>query len=127
MIRFAFLKRAGDVVLSATALVLLAPVFAVVWAAVRFAMGAPVLHADTRAGKDGRPIRILKFRSMREAAGADGRPLPDADRLGAGKKSFVVALRLRSAAGTLSGAEAKQAVDRVVEECGRRCGATLRA
>jgi len=51
----------------------------------------------------------------------------DADRLGAGKKSFVVALRLRSAAGTLSGAEAKQAVDRVVEECGRRCGATLRA
>lgn len=83
MIRFAFLKRAGDVVLSATALVLLAPVFAVVWAAVRFAMGAPVLHADSRAGKDGRPIRILKFRSMREAAGADGRPLPDADRLGA--------------------------------------------
>jgi phenylalanyl-tRNA synthetase beta chain len=51
----------------------------------------------------------------------------DADRIGAGKKSFVVALRLRSGTGTLSGDEAKQAVDRVVAECGRRCGATLRA
>lgn len=83
MIRFAFLKRAGDVVAAAAALVALAPVLAVVWAAVRFVMGAPVLYADTRAGKDGRPIRILKFRSMREAAGADGWPLPDSERLGA--------------------------------------------
>ena len=83
MIRFAFLKRAGDVVVSAAALVGLAPLLAVVWVAVRLALGAPVLYADTRAGKDGRPIRILKFRSMREAVGADGRPLPDAERLGA--------------------------------------------
>jgi phenylalanyl-tRNA synthetase beta chain len=51
----------------------------------------------------------------------------DAERLGAGKKSFVVSLRLRSGSGTLSGDEAKQAVDRVVAECSRRCGATLRA
>ena len=51
----------------------------------------------------------------------------DADRLGAGKKSFVVSLRLRSGSGTLSGDEAKQTVDRVVAECSRRCGATLRA
>lgn len=83
MIRFAFLKRGCDVVVAAAALVVLAPLLAVVWAAVRIVMGAPVLYADTRAGKDGRPIRILKFRSMREATGADGRPLPDAERLGA--------------------------------------------
>jgi lipopolysaccharide/colanic/teichoic acid biosynthesis glycosyltransferase len=83
MIRFAFLKRAGDVIVSAAALVALAPVLALVWAAVRIALGAPVLYADIRAGKDGRPIRILKFRSMRVAAGADGRQLPDAERLGA--------------------------------------------
>jgi sugar transferase EpsL len=83
MIRFAFLKRAGDVIVSAAALVALAPALALVGAAVRIALGAPVLYADVRAGKDGRPIRILKFRSMREAAGADGRPLPDAERLGA--------------------------------------------
>jgi phenylalanyl-tRNA synthetase beta chain len=50
----------------------------------------------------------------------------DAERLGAGRKSFVVALTLRSAAGTLSGEEAGRVVDAVVAECGRRVGATLR-
>jgi lipopolysaccharide/colanic/teichoic acid biosynthesis glycosyltransferase len=83
VIRFPFLKRLGDVVLAATALILLAPVLAAVWLAVRFVMGKPVFYVDTRAGQDGRPIRIVKFRSMREAVDADGRPLPDAERLGA--------------------------------------------
>jgi len=83
MIRFAFLKRAGDFVLSAGALALLLPLLAAVWIAVRWVMGRPVLYADMRAGQDGRPIRILKFRSMRQAVDASGRPLPDAERLGA--------------------------------------------
>ena len=83
MIRFPFLKRLGDVVLAATALILLAPVLAAVWLAVRITMGKPVFYVDTRAGKDGQPIRICKFRSMREAVDADGRSLPDAERLGA--------------------------------------------
>jgi lipopolysaccharide/colanic/teichoic acid biosynthesis glycosyltransferase len=81
--RFPFLKRLGDVVLAATALLVLAPVLAAVWLAVRIRMGKPVFFVDTRAGKDGRPIRICKFRSMREAVDADGRALPDAQRLGA--------------------------------------------
>ncbi|MFM7244373.1 MAG: phenylalanine--tRNA ligase subunit beta [Planctomycetaceae bacterium] len=50
----------------------------------------------------------------------------DTDRLGAGHKSFVVALTLRSATGTLSGDEAGSIVDGVVGECGRRVGAVLR-
>ena len=82
MIRFPWLKRGGDVVLAATALVLLAPVLAAVWCAVRLAMGRPVFFADVRAGRDARPFRIVKFRSMRDARGPDGRPLPDAERLG---------------------------------------------
>jgi len=83
VIRFSFLKRLGDVVLAATALFLLAPALAAVWLAVRLWMGKPVFFVDTRAGKDGRPIRIFKFRSMREAVDAEGRSLPDAERLGA--------------------------------------------
>jgi phenylalanyl-tRNA synthetase beta chain len=51
----------------------------------------------------------------------------DAERLGAGKKSFVVSLRLRSDRGTLSGDEANRAVDALVAACGRTCGAVLRA
>jgi len=50
----------------------------------------------------------------------------DTDRLGAGRKSFVVALTLRSTAGTLSGDDAGRIVDAVVGECGRRVGAVLR-
>lgn len=50
----------------------------------------------------------------------------DAERLGAGKKSFVVGLTLRSRAGTLSGDEAGRIVEAIVAECGRRVGAVLR-
>lgn len=50
----------------------------------------------------------------------------DAERLGTGRKSFVVALTLRSATGTLSGDDAGRVVDGVVGECGRRVGAVLR-
>jgi len=50
----------------------------------------------------------------------------DAGRLGAARKSFVVALTLRSVAGTLSGDDAGRIVDAVVAECGRRAGAVLR-
>jgi phenylalanyl-tRNA synthetase beta chain len=51
----------------------------------------------------------------------------DAERLGAGKKSVVVTLRLRSDQGTLSGDEANRIVQAVVEACSRAVNATLRA
>lgn len=76
-------KRAFDVVLAAVLIVALLPVLTLLWVAVRFALGSPALHREVRAGLHGRPIRIAKFRSMREARGPDGQPLPDADRLNA--------------------------------------------
>lgn len=76
------LKRICDVVLSLLLLALLAPVMLVVAAAVRGVLGRPVLHGDDRAGRDGRPIRVVKFRSMTEARDGDDRLLPDAERLG---------------------------------------------
>ena len=75
-------KRAVDVVAAAVLVVVLLPVMALVWLAVRLVLGAPAFHREERAGVHGRPIRITKFRSMREATGPDGRPLPDAERLG---------------------------------------------
>jgi phenylalanyl-tRNA synthetase beta chain len=51
----------------------------------------------------------------------------DAERLGAGKKSVVVTLRLRSDHGTLSGEEAQRLVHTVIEACRQAVGATLRA
>jgi phenylalanyl-tRNA synthetase beta chain len=50
----------------------------------------------------------------------------DAERLGPGKKSMVVSLRLRSFTGTLSSDEANRVVSDVVAACGRKVGAVLR-
>lgn len=82
MIRFAGLKRCGDVLLATTALVVLSPLIVAVGLVVRLVLGRPVLYDDVRAGRGARPIRIRKFRSMRIAADAEGRPLPDEQRLG---------------------------------------------
>jgi len=51
----------------------------------------------------------------------------DADRLGVGKKSVVVTLRLRSDSGTLTGDAASRAVDAMVAACGSHVGAVLRS
>jgi lipopolysaccharide/colanic/teichoic acid biosynthesis glycosyltransferase len=77
-----FFKRVCDLVAAAVLVVAIAPVMAIVWLAVRAVLGRPVLHTDMRAGLGGRPFRLVKFRSMREATDAAGVPLPDAERLG---------------------------------------------
>ncbi len=78
-----FVKRFFDILLSSALIILLAPVMLLTWVAVRLTLGAPALFRDERAGRDGRPIRIAKFRSMTSATGPDGALLPDAERLGA--------------------------------------------
>jgi lipopolysaccharide/colanic/teichoic acid biosynthesis glycosyltransferase len=75
------LKRAIDVAGSALGLVVLAVPLLAVAAAVRLRMGRPVLFRQTRPGLHGEPFVLYKFRTMREAVDADGRPLPDAERL----------------------------------------------
>jgi exopolysaccharide biosynthesis polyprenyl glycosylphosphotransferase len=59
-----FLKRVLDVVVSVTALVLLLPVFAVIAVAIKADSRGPVLFSQIRAGRDARPFRVLKFRTM---------------------------------------------------------------
>jgi sugar transferase EpsL len=75
------MKRAFDVVVSAAALALLAAPMLVIAAAVRVCLGRPVLFTQLRPGCHGMPFRLIKFRTMREAVDAQGRPLPDEERL----------------------------------------------
>lgn len=62
------IKRTADVVLSAVALVLLAPALGVVAVAVRLTDGGRVFYRQTRVGLGGRPFTIVKFRTMHERA-----------------------------------------------------------
>lgn len=75
------MKRLFDLLLVTAMLPLLLPVMAVVAILVRRRMGAPVLFRQQRPGRDGQPFQMLKFRTMRDAIGSDGRPLADAERL----------------------------------------------
>ena len=75
------IKRAADLVAAGVLLVLLLPVLAVIAAAVRMALGSPVLFRQMRPGLYGRPFELLKFRTLSDARGPDGEMLPDAERM----------------------------------------------
>jgi exopolysaccharide biosynthesis polyprenyl glycosylphosphotransferase len=62
------LKRGFDVVVSATALLLLAPLLGLVALAIRLDSPGPVFFRQPRRGRLGSTFRIVKFRSMRIGA-----------------------------------------------------------
>jgi exopolysaccharide biosynthesis polyprenyl glycosylphosphotransferase len=61
------LKRAFDLVVAATALIVLSPLLLFIAAAVRMESGPGVLFRQTRVGQHGRRFTLLKFRSMQPA------------------------------------------------------------
>lgn len=76
-----WVKQAVDRSAAAVGLVAVSPVLAAVAVGVRVTMGAPVLFRQERPGLHGKTFRVWKFRSMRDAVDAEGRPLPDEARL----------------------------------------------
>lgn len=75
------MKRVVDVVVSVTVLIVFAlPLFVLMWF-VRNKLGSPVFFRQTRPGLNGRPFKMVKFRTMTDARGTDGELLPDAVRL----------------------------------------------
>ena len=48
---------------------------------VRAKLGSPILFKQVRPGKNGDSFEMMKFRSMLDAVGKDGSPLPDGERL----------------------------------------------
>jgi exopolysaccharide biosynthesis polyprenyl glycosylphosphotransferase len=67
-------KRIADIVVAGLALVLLAPVLAVVAAGARLETGS-VLFRQTRIGLDGLPFTLLKFCSLRPAAESESKTM----------------------------------------------------
>jgi Undecaprenyl-phosphate glucose phosphotransferase len=58
-------KRAMDVTLSALALVILAPLLAIIAVLVKLSSPGPIFYRQERCGLNGKPFQMLKFRSMR--------------------------------------------------------------
>jgi sugar transferase EpsL len=74
-------KRALDVVVSATGLMVTGPAILGAAALVRATLGAPVFFRQERPGLHGKPFHIWKFRTMTDERGPDGQLLPDEQRL----------------------------------------------
>lgn len=79
--RYDDVKRAIDLCGALIAIVVLAPVFAVIAAIVKARLGSPVLFRQTRPGLAGRPFMLVKFRTMRDAVDDQNVPLSDVARL----------------------------------------------
>ena len=58
------LKRTLDIIISATGLLLLSPLFIYVAIRIKFSSNGPVLYTQERVGHKGRKFTMLKFRSM---------------------------------------------------------------
>ncbi len=60
------LKRIFDIVFSSIGLVVLSPMFAVIWIMIKLDSSGPVIFKQKRVGKDNQDFTLLKFRTMRQ-------------------------------------------------------------
>lgn len=77
-----YIKVPQDVCLAAIALIVLSPVLLIVAVLVRTKLGSPVIFKQERAGKEGKPFYMYKFRTMSDMRDEEGNLLPDEERLG---------------------------------------------
>ena len=61
---YLYVKRALDIIISLIGLILLSPVFIIISLAIKLESKGPVFFGHTRIGKNGKTIKIYKFRSM---------------------------------------------------------------
>lgn len=77
-----FLKRTIDIVASGGALLVLSIPLAAVTVWLHFAnKGAGAFFIQERPGKDGKVFKVIKYKTMTDERDADGKLLPDAQRL----------------------------------------------
>ena len=77
-----YIKRILDFTLSLIAILCLSPILAIVTTLLHFAnKGAGAFFTQERPGKDEKIFRVVKFKSMTDERDAEGKLLPDAQRL----------------------------------------------
>ena len=68
-------KRGFDIFFSLLGIVLLSPLFLVIYLIVRITEGRPVIYSQERIGLHGKPFMIYKFRSMVNNTEENGTPM----------------------------------------------------
>ncbi len=76
-----FFKRIFDILFATIILLVLSPLFVVVWLLLLAANNGSAFFYQLRPGKDEKIFKIVKFKSMNDRKGADGKLLPDHERI----------------------------------------------
>lgn len=76
-----YIKRPQDFLCALLAIVVFSPVLLLTATLVYIKLGSPVIFRQERAGWNGKPFRLWKFRSMTDERDSDGNLLPDELRL----------------------------------------------
>lgn len=76
-----FFKRFIDIMLSLIGIIVLSPVYLVLWILVRSKLGSPAIFTQERPGKNEKIFKLYKFRSMTDERDENGELLPDDVRL----------------------------------------------
>ena len=75
------MKRLFDLIFASFALLVLALPMVCLYVLIYNKLGHPVLFSQIRPGLRGQAFKMVKFRTMTDARGEDGKLLPDAERL----------------------------------------------
>jgi len=76
-----FIKRSLDIILSFVILVVFSPILIITFILLTIANKGEAFFIQRRPGKNARIFKILKFKSMNDKKGADGKLLPDSERI----------------------------------------------
>ena len=76
-----FIKRLLDIVLSLLAIIILSPIYIILFILVKIKLGSPVLFTQERPGLNEKIFKMYKFRTMTNETDENGHLLPDEVRL----------------------------------------------
>lgn len=77
---YKFFKRCFDFCSATLLFIIISPIFLVLMLLVRVKLGFPVFFCQIRSGKDKRPFKMIKFRTMTNEKDENGNLLPDEQR-----------------------------------------------
>ncbi len=75
------IKRIFDTTVAIAGLLVVSPLLLLLAVLIRAKLGSPIMFSQVRPGKDAKPFRMYKFRSMTSARDSNGALLPDSERL----------------------------------------------